>query len=354
MDAMTRPLPQERVRRIAMLWRGDPAAAQPLPPRLEPIVVALAMAGMTVLQVPWYEAHAERTRATLVGCDGVLVWVDPLTNGQGRVLLDEVLRDVARQGVWVSAHPDVIMKMGVKEVLVRTRSLGWGVDAHAYADADTFRREFPPRLAADRVRVLKQNRGNSNQGVWKVAAADSSATLVDVLEARADVIERGVPLADFMARCEAYLDGPGRIIDQAYQPRVGEGLTRCYMCRNRVIGFSEQSPRSLTLADPNAPTFAMASAKAFHPPVAPKFSGLRRRMEQEWTPGLQALLDIETDELPLLWDADFLLGPKSSEGEDAYVLCEINVSCVTPFPPEAPDEIAREVSRLAAAGGAMA
>jgi hypothetical protein len=30
------------------------------------------------------------------------------------------------KGVWVSAHPDVILKMGVKEVLHRTRHLGWG------------------------------------------------------------------------------------------------------------------------------------------------------------------------------------------------------------------------------------
>jgi hypothetical protein len=40
-------------------------------------------------------------------------------------------------------------------------------------------------------------------------------------------------------------------------------------------------------------------------------------------------------DLPVLWDAVFLLGTKSAEGADNYVLCEINVSSVYPFPPSA-------------------
>jgi hypothetical protein len=35
------------------------------------------------------------------------------------------LRDVAARGVWVSAHPDVVQKMGTKEVLHRTRTMSW-------------------------------------------------------------------------------------------------------------------------------------------------------------------------------------------------------------------------------------
>ena len=41
----------------------------------------------------------------------------------------------ASKGVWVSAHPDVILKMDVKEVLHRTRHLGWGVDTQLYRNA---------------------------------------------------------------------------------------------------------------------------------------------------------------------------------------------------------------------------
>lgn len=64
-------------------------------------------------------------------------------------------------------------------------------------------------------------------------------------------------------------------------------------------------------------------------------------MEKEWTPQLMQLLDIDVPSLPVIWDADFLYGPRTASGEDTYVLCEINVSSVYPFPEQAPAEIAR-------------
>ena len=57
----------------------------------------------------------------------------------------------------------------------------------------------------------------------------------------------------------------------------------------------------------------------------------------------QRLLDIGTERLPVLWDCDFLFGPKRESGEDTYVLCEINVSSVAPFPESAPPYIAQAV-----------
>ena len=64
-------------------------------------------------------------------------------------------------------------------------------------------------------------------------------------------------------------------------------------------------------------------------------------MESEWTPQMMQLLDIDAGSLPIIWDADFLYGPRTASGEDTYVLCEINVSSVFPFPEQAPSEIAR-------------
>jgi hypothetical protein len=44
------------------------------------------------------------------------------------------------------------------------------------------------------------------------------------------------------------------------------------------------------------------------------------------------LFHLAPTQLPVLWDCDFLLGEKTAEGTDQYVLCEINVSSVSPFP----------------------
>jgi hypothetical protein len=48
---------------------------------------------------------------------------------------------------------------------------------------------------------------------------------------------------------------------------------------------------------------------------------------------MTGVLGISPEELPVIWDADFLFGPKTAAGHDTWVLCEINVSAVWPFPP---------------------
>jgi hypothetical protein len=61
-------------------------------------------------------------------------------------------------------------------------------------------------------------------------------------------------------------------------------------------------------------------------------------------------LHIKTESLPILWDCDFLLGPKGERGEDTYVLCEVNVSSVAPYPESAvPYVVEATVARMSAA-----
>ena len=78
-----------------------------------------------------------------------------------------------------------------------------------------------------------------------------------------------------------------------------------------------------------------------HPASAAPFQALRAKMETEWTPQMMALLGIDAASLPVIWDADFLYGPRTASGDDTYVLCEINVSSVFAIPEQAPAAIAR-------------
>jgi len=41
------------------------------------------------------------------------------------------------------------------------------------------------------------------------------------------------------------------------------------------------------------------------------------------------------DRRAALWDAGFLFGDRAAGGPEHHVLCEVNVSSVSPFPPEA-------------------
>ena len=232
--------------------------------------------------------------------------------------------------------------MGVKEVLYRTKHLGWGTDTHLYCTAAEFRGGFPARLASGGARVLKQNRGNGGQGVWKVErqSGRSPAATVSVLEARRGSMPEEVALATFMARCENYFAANGCIVDQPFQPRLPDGMIRCYMGGDKVVGFGHQFIKALIPPPSDGPA-AQPGPRIMHGPDAPAFQALRTRMETEWTPQMMQTLGIDTASLPIIWDADFLYGARTAAGEDTYVLCEINVSCVFAIPDEAPAAIAR-------------
>ena len=174
-------MPQAKPYKIAIVWRGDRDARQAATPhnnRYVSIFEELASLGIAAEPAVFAEEFVDEVREQLLGVDGVLVWVDPLSGGRTRAVLDPLLREVAACGPWVSAHPDVILKMGTKEVLYRTRHLGCGMDTHLYRTAAEFADDFPPLLRSAGPRVLKQNRGNGGQGVWKVELAAGSADIV--------------------------------------------------------------------------------------------------------------------------------------------------------------------------------
>jgi hypothetical protein len=332
--------------KLALLWPRDVPkwnAAMPQEYRLSRVFKELAALGIEAEPALYADDVVDQVRAQLLACDGVLVWVDPLFTGRNRTVLDAMLRDVAAKGVWVSAHPDVILKMGAKEVLYRTRHLGWGTDTHLYRAAATLHEEFPRQLQLAGPRVLKQNRGNGGEGVWKVELI-STPTLntptVRVLHASRSSLPEELPLVDFLMRCEAYFKDDGCLIDQPFQPRLPDGMIRCYMGADKVIGFGHQLIKALIEAPPNSEA-ATPGPRIMHAASAPEFQALRAKMESDWTPQMMKLLDISANSLPIIWDADFLYGPRDPSGKDTYVLCEINVSSVFPFPEQAPVEIAR-------------
>jgi hypothetical protein len=335
--------------RIAVLWRGDREsrrAATPQNNRFHRVFEELASIGIHAEPAVYADDIADEVREQLLAVDGVLVWVDPIHEGQTRTVLDAMLRDVASRGPWVSAHPDVILKMGVKEVLYRTRHLGWGTDTHLYCTAAELGDAFPSQLQSAGPRVLKQNRGNGGQGVWKVelvSGPGSKASVVRVLEARRGSVFEEMPLGEFMTRCEDYFASDGCIVDQPFQPRLPDGMIRCYMGADKVVGFGHQLIKALIPPPPEGPDSqaAQPGPRIMHGADAEPFEVLRAKMEAEWTPQMMEILGIDAASLPIIWDADFLYGPRTASGEDSYVLCEINVSSVFAIPDQAPTAIAR-------------
>jgi hypothetical protein len=208
-------------------------------------------------------------------------------------------------------------------------------------------RELPESLATGEARVLKRARGHSGDGVWKVELADqagtrtasvvSSQTGVRVRHAKRGSLEATMSIAAFIAQCEPYFAPGDGMIDQVYQRRLRDGMVRCYLVRDHVAGFGEQLVNALYPAEPGTPANVapQPGPRLYYPPTRADFQRLKDRLEREWLDQLCGIVGVEKAQLPILWDADFLYGEKDANGADTYVLCEINVSSVYPFPDDA-------------------
>ena len=148
----------------------------------------------------------------------------------------------------------------------------------------------------------------------------------------------------FMEQCEPYFAGGESMIDQIYQRRLPDGMVRCYLVGDRVAGFGEQLVNALYPAEPGASPHEapQPGPRLYYPPTRPDFQRLKDMLEQEWLEQLCREVGLGKAQLPILWDADFMYGEKNNNGADTYVLCEINVSSVYPFPDAALAPLAAE------------
>ena len=143
---------------------------------LSDVFVAFGELGVEAVPVVYSDDAVDEVRDQVNGLDGVLVWVNPIQDGANRAALDELLREVAGQGRFVSAHPEVIAKMGTKEVVYRTKDLGWGTDTHLYESAAELAQWFPSRLVDSGVRVREARaRQRWQRGVEGLAARTGRA-----------------------------------------------------------------------------------------------------------------------------------------------------------------------------------
>src|SRR3954470_7139027 len=158
--------------RVAILYLGGAESrrsATATNNRFAPLFSAFAASRIDAEPAVYHDDFCHIVRDQLLQVDGVLVWVNPIEGGRDRSMLDAMLREVAAAGVFVSAHSNIILKLGTKEVLYQRRALGWGSDTYLYRSMDQLMQELPVRLATGKARVLKQYRGHSGIGVWKVS-----------------------------------------------------------------------------------------------------------------------------------------------------------------------------------------
>jgi hypothetical protein len=334
--------------RVALLYPGDRAMrdrADPQESRFAALFSALAEAGIAAEPAVYNDDFAAEVEAQLA-C--VQVWHNPIEGGRTRAVLDALLRRVAAAGVVVSAHPDTIMRLGTKDVLLDVRDAPYGSDVVRIESVAQLQETLPARLAKG-ARVLKQYRGHSGMGIWRVQAlGDNRFALRHAMRGSEEAI---VPWEQVVSQLAPYFaggEGAGtHMIDQAWQPRLAEGMIRAYLVRDRVAGFGFQAINALYPAS-QGEAAPQPGPRLYSDADDVRFQELRQRIEQGWVADLCSRTGVAPDALPMLWDMDFMLGERMAGAPERYVLCEINVSSVSPFPPSAIAPIVKQIAALAA------
>jgi hypothetical protein len=320
--------------RLAILYPGDRAArdrSDRAASRFAALFDAFEQAGIAVEPAVYHDDFCDEVEAQLSALRGVLVWHNPIEGGRNRACLDAMLGRVAARGVFVSAHPDTIQRMGTKDVLVEVRDLPFGSDAQRVDSVAQLEADLPRRLAQG-PRVLKQHRGHSGIGVYRVA--QEGAGVFSIRHAERGAVEERGPFSLVAQRLAPYFADGGHMVDQAWQPRLAEGMVRAYMVRDRVAGFGFQAVNALFPAPAGAPA-PQPGPRLYSGPEDARFQRLRQQLEGEWIALLVDRLTMAHERLPILWDADFLFGEMHGPAGERHVLCEINVSSVAPYPDSA-------------------
>ena len=269
----------------------------------------------------------------------------------------QMLRELVNNGVEGLPHPDAMIAYGAKNSVEKLK--GTPIvpdDVYTYYDYDVLKDMFPKSLT-NGVRVLKQNRGSTGEGIWRVEVLNAEKyknkksipldAKLKLTEAKDNHTEEKT-LQEFLEFCIKYLEGDnGMLLDMPFLERIVEGEIRVLMLRDNVVNIVHKKPAQTKDAF-SATLFSGAKYRYDKPDQWPELV----KLVKDSLPIMQARLG--NYDLPLIWTADFMLDTDKKTGKDKYILGEINASCVgfTTFL-ELSEDIADEVLNLLDAESAV-
>ena len=246
----------------------------------------------------------------------------------------ELLTRLSDAGLVGMSSPEKMMDYGAKDALVKLNDTSLvPSDTAAYYDVESFHETVPKSLSYGE-RVLKQNRGSTGSGIWRVRIEDKeladsvepgTALPLDTMLVCTEAVDNHTEhkkLGEFMDFCDQYIVGDnGMLVDMRFMPRIVEGEIRILLVGDKPVFVVHKKPA--------------AGGENFS---ATLFSGARYTYDkpEEWQDLIDefaAVRPVIADKLggdgnvPLIWTADFMLDD-GENGEDTYVLGEINCSCV--------------------------
>ncbi len=302
--------------------------------------------GLKVHSVTYNDVFADRLETELLQYPAILVWVNPVEQGNDRTRLDALLNNLSSRGCFVSAHPDTILKMGTKDILYKLRDTGLVGDVKRYESFGDFRDRFLTTEKGNSLRILKQYRGNGGDGVFKIDSSHIRSGQVSITHAKNGKEERTVSTDEFFSAFEPFFRNGSVLIDQAWNPNIINGMVRCYCSGTKVAGFGYQEVNALYPITAESPVYKPPGKRFYFSEACGLFRDLKEIMEKNWIKSIGETAGVDTEMLPVIWDADFFINKVNAEATaNKYSLCEINVSSVSPFPESSIPYMVNEVKK---------
>ncbi|HEV8508447.1 MAG TPA: Cj0069 family protein [Chitinophagaceae bacterium] len=323
---------------IALMIFGEPGSAKNAltEEKYKKLAIHFKEREFEVDSVLYHDSISGKLAKELSKYKAILVWVNPVEQGYDRKKLDVLLTELATNGCFVSAHPETILKLGTKEILHRVKETEFGGDIKLYRSFEDFKANFFSLKELTGIRILKPYRGNGGNGVFKIDATGYKNNRIGITQAKGGG-EEILAVDDFFAAVEPYFPTNDMLIDQEWNQNIINGMVRCYLTGAKVTGFGYQEVNALY--PKKSP-----SQRYYFSEDCGLFRDLKNIMENKWVPQLQQITRIESEGLPVIWDADFFINSvNTNDTGKKYSLCEINTSSVSPFPESSIPHIVEEV-----------
>ncbi len=328
---------------IALMIYGEPGSARNAlaEEKYKKLAGHFIENGFAIDSVLYHDSVCNQLEAELQKYAAILVWVNPIEQGNSRKKLDAMLGKLSKDR-FVSAHPDTILKIGTKEILYKLKDTEFGGDIKLYDSFEDFKQRFFDQQ--DDVRILKQYRGNGGNGVFKVDVSNRKNDRVLVTHATRGDVEIPMTVQEFYRSFETYFDAGSMLVGQAWNPNIINGMVRCYLSGANVSGFGYQEVNALYPVLNGV--YKKPGQRFYFSEDCALFSDLKNIMEREWVPQLLEITGTKTEMLPVIWDADFFINKiNTDKANGKYSLCEINASCVSPFPESSIPYIVNELKK---------
>lgn len=241
----------------------------------------------------------------------------------------QFLNALGEEGIQVHTHPDVMINLDFKDILFKLKNTPLGEDTTKfYQKFEELKTDLPDVLANEKVRVLKTNYGSTGEGVYLISLEeDGKVICTEAVNNEKETFENlDLFFADFESKFEeedegaVYFKGKKGFVSCKYLKRIAEGEIRVLLVNDKPISVVHKKPQE---GEFSATLFSGAKYK-YESPSEPKWKDVVALTMN----GLDDLKEYcNNQEFPLLWTMDYILD-YDENGNDIYVLSEVNCSCV--------------------------